>query len=334
MKTRMRMAETTMPENPWEGLSSGGIDAKRVSPSGRYDFFWVVSAQTEAGLLLRLENDTTEILPLPKMKNLDLSYREVAGKRSLLLLLRDAEQKELFAGLCQDIVAAGEAAGDNQDALQRVIRRTLRWHHLLRGGRSDQLSLEEQRGLLGELDFLTRLIDLTGPRAAIEAWKGPAGSSKDFELDACLVEVKARRGASKPYVQISSEDQLADVPGCRLFLVVSPVDAVVKPHGKTLTDHVAELDGLFSVSDPEAYSLWEDALSEVGFDFAHDYTERRWVVGKSLHFEVVDGFPRLMPPVPIGVVNVKYSIGLDACSPFSVLGDTLDQAISEVARRG
>ena len=231
-------------DDPWSGLVAGGIDARRVDPSGRHDFFWIVSSKSEPGLLLRLGDDTAQIKPLPQMRNLDLAYRMVAGSNSLVLLLKDEEQRELFGSLCQDIVGAGEQADDNHDALNRAIRRTLRWHHLLRGGKSGLLSLEEQRGLLGELQFLVRLIDLVGPRAAIEAWKGPLGSSKDFELDGCLVEVKARRGAAKPFVQISSEDQLSDVDGCRLFLLVSAIDAVVKPNGMTLTDHVKEVEAL------------------------------------------------------------------------------------------
>ncbi|MGE8143261.1 PD-(D/E)XK motif protein [Novosphingobium sp. NPDC080210] len=317
-----------MPDNPWDGLVAGGKDARRVA-NCRHDFFWVVSGNSEPGLLLRLAPETTEIRPLPKMRNLDIAYREVAARPSLVILLKDGEQHELFAGLCDDIVRAGEAASDNQDALSRAIRRTLRWHHLLRGGRTEQLSLEEQRGLIGELQFLTHLIDLVGPRAAIEAWKGPAGSSKDFELDGCLVEVKARRGAAKPFVQVSSEDQLTDVGGSRLFLVVSPVDAVVKPDGKTLTDHVAELDKLFAVADPDACALWEAAIAETGFDFGDDYSDRRWVIGKSLHFEVRDGFPRIALPLAIGVSGVRYSIGLDACAPFSVEADVIDQLIVE-----
>jgi hypothetical protein len=207
----------------------------------------------------------------------------------------------------------------------------MRWHHLLRGGRLGLLSLEEQRGLMGELRFLGHLIDLIGPRAAIEAWKGPSGSSKDFELGGCLVEVKARRGASKPHVQISSEDQLADVPGCRLFLVVSPIDAVVKPYGRTLTDHVMELERLFSVSEPGAYDLWEEAIAETGFDFADDYSERRWMIGESLFHEVRDDFPRVTPPVPVGVSGIKYSIGLDACAAYVVDAAVVDQLIGQEA---
>lgn len=305
-------------DDPWRGLSAGGIDARRINPSGKQDFFWVVSSNSEPGLLLRLADGTSDDRPLPKMRHLELAYRDVAARRSLMLVLRDPEQKELFCSLCLDIVRAGEAASDNADALRRAIQRTLRWHHLLRGGKAGKLSLEEQRGLMGELRFLSRLIDLVGPRAAIESWKGPAGASKDFELDGCLVEVKARRGAAKPHVRISSEDQLSDVPGCRLFLLVSPVDAVVKPHGLTLTDHVRDLDKLFATADPEAYSLWEEALSSAGFDFADDYSERRWVIGGNQFYEVAPGFPRLTPPIPAGVSSVTYSIGLEACAPHSV----------------
>lgn len=316
-------------DDPWSGLVAGGIDARRVDPSGRHDFFWIVSAKSEPGLLLRLGDDTAQIKPLPQMRNLDLAYRMVAGGNSLVLLLKDEEQRELFGSLCQDIVVAGEQADDNHDALNRAIRRTLRWHHLLRGGKSGLLTLEEQRGLLGELQFLVRLIDLVGPRAAIEAWKGPLGSSKDFELDGCLVEVKARRGAAKPFVQISSEDQLSDVDGCRLFLLVSAIDAVVKPNGMTLTDHVKEVEARFAVAEPEAYSIWEEALIATGFNFEDDYSDRRWNVGKNLQFEVLTGFPRVANPPPHGVSSVRYSISLDACADFSLDAQAIDELVVE-----
>lgn len=317
----------TKMNDPWEGLSPGGIDGRRVDRSGQHDYFWIVSEKSEPGLLLRLTPGTEEIKPLPKMRNLDVAYRETGGGKALVLLLRDEEQRELFASLCQDIVRAGEEASDNDGALRRSVRRTLRWHHLLRGGKSGLLSIEEQRGLVGELEFLKRLAGLLGPRAAIEAWKGPAGSSKDFELNRCLVEVKAKRGAAKPFVQISSEDQLSDVDGCRLFLLVSSVDAAIKPNGLTLTDHVMVMDKLFGAADPEAYSLWEEAIFAAGFSFDDDYSDRRWSVGKGIEFEVIDGFPRIVTPLATGVSSVRYSISLDACSPFSAPLGILDDLI-------
>ncbi|MFC0304013.1 PD-(D/E)XK motif protein [Rhizorhabdus histidinilytica] len=324
----------TASDDPWEGLTTGGKDARRVDQNGRHDYFWIVSGNLEPGLMLQLGEGVEEQRPLPRMRSIDLGYRDVGSRKALVVVLKDLEQKELFASLCQDIVRAGENAADNQDALTRSVRRTLRWHHLLRGGKTSLLSIEEQRGLLGELQFLSRLVELIGPRAAIEAWKGPSGSSKDFELDGCLIEIKARRGAAKPYVQISSEDQLADVADCRLFLVVSAIDAAIKPNGKTLTDHALDVEKLFSMADPEAYSLWEEAIEASGFSFDDDYSERRWTVGKSTEFEVLDGFPRIAMPIAIGVSSVRYSVSLEACAPFSIDPRILNDLISEGMAHG
>ncbi|WP_221714106.1 PD-(D/E)XK motif protein [Sphingobium xanthum] len=317
----------TISNSPWDDLVPGVIDARRVDSAGKWDFFWWISDRAEPALILRLSAGSTEIAPLPKMRSLDIRYRDVPGGRALVILLREPEQQELFETLCKDVVKAGEAASSADDAHARSTRRTLRWHHLLRGGRFDLLSIEEQRGLVGELHFLSHLCDLIGPRAAIEAWKGPEGSAKDFEIDRCLVEIKARRGAARPHVQISSEDQLADVVGTRLFLNVYDVDAAIKPAGMTLTDHVRAAEARFSDADMTAFGMWEAAIEAAGFDFEDDYSERRWTIGRIQQFEVVDAFPRVAVPLPSGVGSVRYSIALDACQPFRVEAAVLDTVI-------
>lgn len=315
--------------DPWAALLPDSVDARRVDPDGKHDFFWIISGRAEPGLLLRIAPGVVEPKPLPKLRNLELKFQDVAGGRALVLLLKDADQRELFHSLCLDILRAGEPAADNADVLNRAVRRAMRWHHLLRGGRSDLLSIEEQRGLLGELQFLSRLAALVGAFPAVEAWKGPSGSSKDFELDRCLVEVKARRGAAKPFVQISSEDQLSDVDECSLYLVVSAVDAAVKPDGKSLTDHVLELEKLYAAAEPEAYRLWEQALIDSGFEFDDDYSDRRWTLGKTSEFEVTGNFPRITTPLKPGVSSVRYSIALDGCAPFQIEPGALDSQITE-----
>ena len=317
-------------DDPWAGLTPGSIDARRVDSANKHDLFWIVTDQKEPGLLLRLDSDTEEQAPLPRLQHLNLAYRPLSAGRALTISLKDREQRELFATLCRDIAAAAAEASDNQGALQRTLRRTLRWHHLLRGGRSDLLSLEEQRGLVGELTFLRRLVEVLGPRAAIESWKGPFGSAKDFELSECLVEVKARRGAARPFVSISSEEQLADVTGMRLFLLVIQVDSAVVPTGRTLTDFAHELRDIFAAASPDAYDMWEEAIGASGFDFEHDYSERRWTTTSPLPFEVLTGFPRLLTPLPQGVSNVRYSLSLDACLPYALD----NEALSAILKKG
>lgn len=313
----------------WSALEAGGADARRVLGDGRYDFFWIINGLREPGLLLQLPVGFESSSTLPEMRNLSIAFQEADNRPALVLILRDREQRELFETLCRDIVHAAEQAVDLPDAVNRTIRRTMRWHHLLRSGRSDRLSPEEQRGLIGELQFLHELIDRLGPLGAVQAWTGPSGSAKDFEMGSVLVEVKARRGAAHPHVQISSEVQLSDVEGARLFLKVTPVDSVPKPNGLSLSDHVDALEKLFAVADLKAYDLWEQALADCGYDAAHDYSDRHWITGPARGFEVVEGFPRIANPVPAGVTGVRYSIALEACEPFAVEDEVLTALISE-----
>lgn len=315
-------------DNPWAKLEPGGTDARRVLTDGRFDFFWIVTSRREPGLLLQLPTSFESAATLPVMRNLHIAFLDVGTKPALLLLLRDKDQTELFETLCRDIVEWAEKGLDVTDAVARMIRRTMRWHHLLRGGRSDKLSPEEQRGLIGELHFLRVLMDLLGPLGAIQAWTGPAGSAKDFEMGTVYVEVKARRGAAHPHVQISSEAQLSDVEDARLFLRILPVDTVPAPNGMTLSQYVNELELLFSQADLAAMDLWEQALADTGFDHGHEYSDRNWIAGPVRTYEVTDGFPRIATPVPNGVSSVRYSIAIDACQPFVVDEKDLHQLIA------
>lgn len=309
------------PRDPWEQL--GPNEAKRVEAGGRFDFFWVVLEAGMPGMMLKLPSLPQPLPRLPKLKNLVASFRPVSGGSAFVLGLKERSQVEIFDTLCRDVVEAGEAGEDRDEALSRALQRTRRWHHLLRGGRPRGLSIEEQRGLVGELAFLRELVSAFGPETAIEAWTGPTGSAKDFELIGTCVELKSRRVAAKPFVAISSEDQLADVEGSRLCLRVANVASAVLPEGQSLHDHVRMTSYLFE-EDGSAFDAWEEAIYSTGYDSENDYDERRWLLGAGMDFEVVEGFPRISSPLAPGVDSVRYSISLDACEPFKLEGDLIE----------
>lgn len=312
--------------DPWSKIAVGA--AQRVKADGKFDFFWAKFDGNNPGLMLRLPEGIKEIHPVPKLKNIDVKYSS-SFSRAFTLRLRDASQKEIFETLCRDVVDAGEAAATADSALSRAIRRTRRWHFLLQGGSSKGLSIEQQRGLVGELAFLRSLCLKLGPAGAIDAWKGPEGASKDFEFPEICVEIKARRGAAKPHVKISSEDQLTSVEGARLFLRVYDVDSAVKPDGANLHDHVNMTSDLFK-QDDGAFERWQILIDATGYDEGHEYGDRRWIIGKERSYEVIDGFPRLPSPLLEGVTNVSYSVSLNACEPFLASEDVLVVAKGQI----
>lgn len=306
--------------DPWFKLTTD--EARRVNAGGQFDFFWVALERGMPGLMLRLPQLPDPLPQLPKLKNLSVSFRTAGSAPALVLALKERSQTEVFETLCRDVVAAGEAGGKTDDILLRTIQRTRRWHHLLRGGHKAGLSVEGQRGLVGELAFLRRVVSGLGPETAIEGWMGPSGATKDFEFIGTCVEVKARRVAAKPFVSISSAEQLADVDGCRVFLNVVNVASAVSPEGLSLHDHVDMTEQLFSETIT-AFDAWEESLYLSGYDADNDYDNRRWQLSEAKSYEVKDGFPRIGLPLPFGIEMVKYALSLDAFAKFETASDLI-----------
>ncbi len=310
-------------EGPWVNLAEN--QALRVDGKGRFDFFWVRMPDGFPGLILRLTADIEEVRPLPKLKNVGVFYRVVEGSNCWCLTLSETTHLDLFETLCRDVVSAGEQAADLQGAVGRAVRRAMRWHHLMRGGKQG-MPLEIQRGLIGELAFLRELVDIVGPSKAVEAWKGPDDSAKDFELPGVFFEVKARRSAAHPRIRISSEAQLMDIADARLFLRVQDVDTSLDADGNNLKDHVERTAALFE-DDIAALDVWEQRLAESPYVEDAVELERGWHLGGARLFEVADGFPRIVPPLPLGTEELAYSIRLDACAEFETNAD-LQELIS------
>lgn len=303
-------------ETPWSGLEAEKTDTRRVDAAARWNWFWAVMPRADATLLLQLTGLPKPVPDLPKLKNLEIRFQTLPGGPILYIRLKDNAQMELFETLCRDVMAAGELAETEAEALGRAIARTFSWHHLLRGGKLEVLSEEAQKGLIGEIEVLKLLMANLGPKPALTTWTGPSGAPKDFELKADCIEVKARRGASQPFVKITNEHQLADVPDRRLWLAVLAVDKVQQPHGKTLTEYVAEVSDLLERTEPSAIMDWDLHLADAGYDVLHDYSAWRWIVSSPEFHTVLEGFPRISAPVPLGVSAVSYALALSACTPF------------------
>lgn len=321
----------TPTDMPWFGLEAGKTDTRRVDAAACWNWFWAVMPRADMCLLLQLTDLPKPVPELPKLKNLEIRFQTLPGGPILYIRLKDNAQMELFETLCRDVMAAGEIAETEPEALERAIGRTFRWHYLLRGGKLEVLSEEAQKGLIGEIEVLKLLIANLGPRPALTAWTGPSGAPKDFELKADCIEVKARRGASQPFVKIANEHQLADVPDRRLWLAVLAVDKVQQPHGKTLTEYVADITDLLARMEPSAIMDWELHLADVGYDVLHDYSAWRWIVSAPEFHAVADEFPRISAPVPLGVSAVSHALALSACTPYRTeWSDVLAKLIEEV----
>lgn len=314
-------------DDPWRNLSPDGSlsgpNARRVSAELPWDYFWARDGDGRYLLVLRHAAPVLAVSELPHLRGIEVLPRPVSADRpALVFRLLDSQQRDIFRQLCEDIVAAGAHAASEMEAVRASVRRTWRWHHLLRGGTDRRLSPEEQKGLIGELHVLrTILLARLSARDALTAWVGPLGAAKDFEIGTLCIEAKARRGTSNPHVMISSELQL-DPGGCSsLYLHVTDVarEPAGAENGRTLHEHVAEVIAAIGGPDAPASDRLEQLLLAAGYRPDDDYSDCRWSIGETRIFTVGEEFPRITASELVqGVTEVRYSVALSACEPFVV----------------
>lgn len=326
-KTKWRAIQT-MTDNPWRDLAAptvaDSISARRVDHALPWGFFWARNLQNECLLVLRHAAESSPTSRLPHLKGVDMAVSDAEQGRDKMLILRlvDASQRDIFYSLCRDIVESARTADSEKEAVAIALRRTWRWHLLLRGGAVGRLPPDEQKGLIGELIVLERLLlPYLQPDDAVATWLGPTGAPKDFEIGRTAVESKARRGGSTPYVAISSEHQL-DASGVdRMYLHVVELEQEQAPDkpAMTLTDVAARCRNAIAERDISAVEVFDGLLTAAGFAWTDDYGDMRWTEGRHGLYIVGDGFPRLTAEsCPAGVQNVRYTIDLAECERYRV----------------
>lgn len=326
--------------NPWKGIEAPSarelINGKRVDATAPWGFFWATNAEKHQLLVLYCKERPELAMRVPKLKELGIHITEPdeSGAVKVVLELHEATYRDIFYRLCQDIVDAARDSKSEAEAANVMLVRTWRWHHLLRGGSDERLSVEEQMGLIGELLVFDKvLLPVLNPLDSVRSWRGPFDSPKDFTLGKLCLEAKARRSSSSPFVLISSEYQLDTASINHLYLYVTDMELVSDMGDSvTVTEYVRRVYEEIYNKDPFAADELEQSLMAAGFDFNHDYSDHRWKIGDSSVYEVREGFPRITPVMyEAGVSKVKYAVSLTECRDYLVNNDVLTNRIKEVS---
>ena len=320
-------------EDPWKGIrppEQAALNGRRVDPGLPWNLFWAVDGDRHCLLVLQHGTEAPPSRRLPRLRGLRVEAQAVPEGGQILIRLLDQEQREIFYPFCTDVVRATGLAKTEQEAVERFLGRTWRWHRLLRTGRDAKLTDEQQRGLIGELRLIEKhLLPLLGATASARCWTGPLDAPRDFEISTVHIEAKTR-GPTQKGVVISSEHQL-DSAGCeRLFLYVAQIAAATEgPEGGiTVTDAAKRVRSAIEARNPVAVEVFEERLFATGFDWEHDYSEQPWLVTDETLFEVRDEFPRLTPSmIPSGVEYVSYRLALGECEDYRVSFAILEAAV-------
>lgn len=239
-----------------------------------------------------------------------------------LALTRQLEGNlEQFTAMVCDVVGTmdevAEWSSSESNLLQVLIRRIRAWQQFM-SRHTGLLGPEEELGLVGELYFITVLLDSCVPAMDIlNAWVGPDDASQDFHLGDGAIEVKATMSSSGFPVKIGSLEQLDDGVASPLFLAA--IKFTRQESGLTLPDMIAEIVSKIK-DEPDAVNFFRERLMCVGYCESHSgcYT-RKYEVKEKCLFSVSEDFPRMTTgSVPAGITRALYEINLNQVRDYQV----------------
>ena len=164
---------------------------------------------------------------IPELKNYRFKgvgiFTIEAGKTiELNIYLLDNELKDIFSLFIQNILEEIENIFKESEAITTTLNVVSKWKKLFDKINYNGLSIEEQKGLIGELLFLNYLLNDEKTTAnAINTWTGAEQDfqAKDFTLGSVGVEIKFT-ASKQPRIKISNERQLDAENLSSLFLVL------------------------------------------------------------------------------------------------------------------
>lgn len=308
--------------NPWSDIAtpSREFNVRLFSEKHPLKLYW--GKDVRGGYLFIIQF-STEATPdkkiLPELSGIRIAIASAPDCCRLVLFLNETSNWELFKSLCVDLIYASENAQNHSDAANVIIRRLLRWHEFLKREKIHLLSSEAIKGLIGELLFMKKVLaPQFGWDEVLSFWKGPLGAPQDFAVYDTAVEVKAQSGISKPYIQISSLEQMeAQLP--EFYLVVNTLATIEPDHEEafTLNSLIAEIRAELNGAEDMTRELFESMIFQAGYIQLDHYDTPSFRCVAIRTFRVCKDFPRLMiRNVPSGITKANYQISIDSCMPF------------------
>lgn len=272
-------------------------------------------------LLLEVPSDES-LGDLTRIKGRRFSLGEIdqrhfsPGTKGVGLVLEDESFRDLFAELCRSVVSEVRGSTSARAAIPAIYNRVDRWRLFMERSRG-KLSDAEVRGLIGELEILSRRVRQAGGFAALESWKAPSGSIRDFEAPDLSIEVKAYSGSQGGTVRISDPLQL--VPDGTNTLLLACVELVETSNDSdTLAAHIERMSHLLAPSQV-MQSRFDDMLASYGYVEEHsEYYQRGYRVAEAKAFAVTSDFPRIDPSMLSAAVrNVTFSMLVSSLTQFA-----------------
>ena len=308
----------------WENIlhfkNKKGYNALRISAECVPDLFIATNVDGYRCLLLFLPpNIEVKIKGIDKEK-LSLAYLQ--NKNVIVIKLNDVDFLDLFNDLILSLYVKIKDINDAKKSSKELIYSFYKWADFFEDKLNTKLSIEEIKGLFGELFILNELLEDSSSvevNSILNAWKGPYDTTNDFVFDTKNIEVKTKE-ESKYFVKISSEYQLEKEfdKGLDLLIVSVKIDLI---NGESLHNLLTKIVKYLRINSGDASILYK-ALNQKGLtlESVKQYNNHKFIVVKTDLYDCnLDDFPKLsVSNIPEEIPGLRYKLRVNALSPFLI----------------
>jgi hypothetical protein len=254
-----------------------------------------------------------------RFKGVAIFAIEVDDKIELNIYLLDNELKDVFSLFIQNILEDIQQSVTENEALKTTLNIASKWKKLFDKISFNGLTLEQQKGLIGELLFLNYLLsDERTSTNAVDAWTGSEQEfeAKDFTLGSIGIEIKFT-ASKQPRIKVSNERQLDAQNLSQLFLVLYSTEAV-KDNGISLNSIIEHTHQ--KISTEEERNVFNGKLQLNGyFDEDKEHYGNMYSIKKTFAFTVTSDFPKIVKnQLALGIYDTSYTIEISAVENFII----------------
>lgn len=308
----------------WSGLSenpvTNGFRSLRISAECVCELYIGISKESKRCLILSLPSNKHLDFKGVQKENLSIEY---FGEKNLIVLqLTDSDFNDLFDDLILSLFHGIKSIIQVDEYSNHFIQVFYRWSEFFEDRKSDLLSEEAIKGIMGELLVLKLLMmspDKPEINFLLKSWTGLYDKGNDFELESKNLEVKTK-SPSGIDVKISSEFQLEVLPGkgLELFIVSLLSDFTVGIH---IRDLILEIKKLVQESSGDNTILWK-ALNQKNITAKNvsQYDKYRFKPVNWISYNCADeNFPKLSRTnIPEEINGLRYTLRTNLLSSFII----------------
>lgn len=270
-------------------------------------------------LILELPFDFEK--PFQQFEKENLSLKYFKKEKCLCIILNDEFFKDLFDDLILSIYSKIYNISNTEEYSELFTRHFFKWSAFFENKKTDCLSREQVKGLIGELFYLKNL--LVNSELSVDenlsSWRGPYDEGHDFVFEFTDYEIKTIE-SSKNNVRISSEFQLESEKGKELVLVVIFVSPDIE-NGLSLKSLINEIKTVVheKLGDNSIFinALAQKALTIGGLE---QYEIYRYTPIQEISYDSNGlNFPKLIrSSIPEEINKLNYNIRLNLIEEFII----------------